>query len=81
MTAKEMREKFHRFIETVEDKRLKAIFNLFENEIVEQEWDYTDEFKKELDLRYNHFINGGVLVSSDDAAQRTSELMKRLKGQ
>jgi hypothetical protein len=81
MTAIEMREKFHRFIETVEDKRLKAIFNLFENEIVEQEWDYTDEFKKELDLRYNYIINGGVMVSSDDAAQRTSELMKRLKGQ
>ena len=59
---------------------MKAIYNLFENAIQEREWDYTDEFKKKLEARHSHFINGGIMVSAHEAKQRTGDLMKTIKG-
>ncbi len=34
-----MKEKLHRFIETVEEKRMKVIYALFEQEIEEEDWE------------------------------------------
>ena len=69
-----MKEKLHRFIETVEEKRMKAIYTLFEKEIEEEEWEYTDEFKAELDRRYEHYINGGKMVSAEEAKGRINAI-------
>ncbi len=74
-----MKEKLHRFIETVEEKRMKAIYTLFEKEIEEEEWEYTDEFKEELDRRYEHFISGGITVSAEDANKRINELATKIR--
>jgi len=43
---------------------MKTIYAFFEKEIEEDEWDYTDEFKAELDHRYEYYINGGKMVSA-----------------
>ena len=75
-----MKEKLHRFIETVEEKRMKVIYALFEQEIEEENWDYTDEFKAELDERYKNYINGGKMISAEVANAQTEELLQQLKG-
>ncbi|MBD0294222.1 MAG: hypothetical protein ICV84_03330 [Flavisolibacter sp.] len=39
-------EHLHRFIEMAEEKKIIAIYTLFEDEIEQDEWEYTDEFKQ-----------------------------------
>ena len=74
-----MKEKLHRFIETVEEKRMKVIYALFEQEIEEDDWEYTDEFKADLDARYNYYIKGGKMVSAEEANAQTEELLQQFK--
>ena len=72
-----IRQKLHRFIETAEEKKVKAIYTLFEDEITQDEWEYTDEFKAELDRRFSYYKHGGKMVSAKDAD--IYEMDKRFK--
>jgi hypothetical protein len=71
MTTLALREKLHKFIDSIEEKKVKAIYTLFENEI-EQGVEYSEEFKAELDKRVEYYRNGGKTVSA-------TEMKKRLK--
>ena len=79
MDAVIMKEKLHRFIETIEENRMKIIYAFFQHEIEEDEWDYTDEFKMELNRRYEYYLNGGVMVSAEEAEKSTKDLVAKLK--
>jgi len=79
MNAVVMKEKLHRFIDTVEEKRMKTIYALFEKEIEEDEWEYTDEFKAELDRRYAYYSNGGEMVSAVNVDKEIKELVMKIK--
>ena len=37
--------------------------------------EYSDEFKKELDSRYEEYLNGGKLVSEADANKRIKKII------
>lgn len=76
MRTSTMRQKLHQFIETAEEKKVKAIYALFEDEIAQEEWEYTEEFKKELDSRYAHYKNGGKMISAAGANKQIKELLK-----
>jgi hypothetical protein len=65
MTNLALQEKLHKFIDSMEEKKVKAIYTLFENEI-EQEVDYSEEFKVELDSRVEYYRNGGKMVSATE---------------
>jgi endonuclease III-like uncharacterized protein len=71
MTTVALREKLHRFIDSIEEKKVKAIYTLFESEI-EQDVEYSEEFRAELDKRIEYYRNGGKTVSP-------TEMKKRLK--
>lgn len=71
MTTVALRQKLHKFIDSIEEKKVKAIYTLFEQEI-EQEVEYSDEFKAELDKRLEYYRKGGKMVSP-------TEMKKRLK--
>ena len=45
----------------------------------EEKWQYTDEFKEELDRRYEYYINGGKMVSAEEAKRRISNLVAKIK--
>jgi hypothetical protein len=77
MNTAAIRERLHLFIERVEEKKVKAIYTLFEDEITQDEWEYTDEFKAELDRRYAHYKSGGKMVSATEADKQIKELLKR----
>ena len=62
MPTTNIRQKLHNFIDTIEDKKVKAIYTLFEDEIEQEE--YTDEFKAELDKRFEYYKNGGKMVTA-----------------
>lgn len=79
MRTTAIRQKLHQFIDTAEEKRVKAIFSLLEDEITQGEWEYTDEFKKELDSRYADYKNGGKTVSAAEANKQIKGLLKKGK--
>jgi hypothetical protein len=47
MTTVALREKLHKFIDSIEEKKVKAIYTLFENEI-EQEVEYSKNSRQSL---------------------------------
>ncbi len=79
MKASTIRERLHRFIETAEEKKVKAIYTLFEDEIEQDEWEYTDEFKAELDRRYDYYKNGGKMITAAEADKQIKDLLKKGK--
>jgi len=74
-----MKERLHRFIETVEEDRMKTIYKLFEKEIEAEEWEYTDEFKEELDKRFEYYVNGGKMDSGESVSKQVRELATKIK--
>lgn len=77
MRTATIRQKLHQFIETAEEKKVKAIYALFEDEIAQDQWEYTDEFKAELDQRFTYYKNGGKMVSAKEADKQINELFKK----
>jgi hypothetical protein len=61
MTTSAIRLKLQDYIQTVEDKKVKAIYTLFENEIEEASNHWQDEnFVAEMKKRSKEIENGGV---------------------
>ena len=59
MTTVAIRKKLASFMQVADDKKVKAVYALLENDIEQEELEYTDEFKTELDKRYAYYKNGG----------------------
>jgi hypothetical protein len=78
MTTTAIRKRLHQFIETAAEKKLKAIYTIFEDDILKDEDKYTDEFKAELDKRHNYYKAGGKMVSAAQSDKRIRELIKKV---
>ena len=74
-----IREKLHRFINSIEDKKAEAMYALFADEIEYEESDYTDEFKAELDRRYEYYEQGGEMISAEEANRQIAALLQARK--
>ena len=72
-----IRQKLHHFIDTIEEKKAQAIYTLFEDEIEQDEWEYTDEFKAELDRRYDYYKNGGNMLSAAKADMQINGVLQQ----
>jgi len=59
MTTSAIREKLYDFIRVADDKKVKAIYMMLEDEIVEEtEWWKDKQFIKELDQRHQDLESG-----------------------
>ncbi len=67
MTIITLREKLHRYIDAAEQKKLKAIYTMVENDMEEASM-LTAEQKRELDLRMEEYLNGKGKSLDWDAA-------------
>ena len=77
MNMVSIRQRLHSYLETADDKKLKAIYTMVEDEIEENETDYTDEFKKELDRRYAAYKDGSEkAVSAEENKKQINEILK-----
>ncbi len=61
MTTEDIRQKLHHYIETAQDKKVKTIFAIVEDEIEETYEHWNDEkFVAELQRRENAYLNGSA---------------------
>jgi putative addiction module component (TIGR02574 family) len=75
MRTAQIRQQLHEYIDTAEDKKLKAIYTLLEDEIAD-EFELTAEQKKELDRRYDDYQNGiGKTYTREEAIAITDKAL------
>src|ERR1700733_8415881 len=80
MTTAAIRQKLHNYLETADDKKIKAIYTLVEDEVNIPAEDYTDEFKAELERRNAPYETGsGKVVTSAESKKRIKELLTSAK--
>lgn len=56
-------------------KQKKAVLTVVKTFAEEDANEYSEEFKKELDSRYEEYINGGKLISEAEASKRISKII------
>jgi putative addiction module component (TIGR02574 family) len=72
-----IRQKLHNYLEVANDKKIKAIYAIMENDVEESALEYTDEVKKELDNRHSAYKNGKAkTVSAEESRKRVQKLIK-----
>jgi len=76
MKTAEIRGKLHQFIDDAEDKKVKAIYTIFEENLAIEE-DYTPEFKAELDKRYNEYKKDGKTISREEMDKRIKKMLSK----
>jgi len=57
MRTTQIKQQLHDYIDSAEDKKLKAIYTLVEDDITEG-YQFSEDQKKELDRRYDDYMNG-----------------------
>lgn len=77
MTTLAIRQQLHNYLEIAEDKKIKAIYTMMEEEIKESAVEYTDEFKAELDTRNAEYKSGKAkIVTAAESKKRIQKILK-----
>jgi putative addiction module component (TIGR02574 family) len=77
MNTTAIRQQLHNYLEVAEDKKIKAIYTMMEEEIKESAVDYTDEFKAELDRRYKDYKSGKAnMIIAEESKKRIDKILK-----
>jgi hypothetical protein len=81
MTTAAIREKLHDLIDTADDKHVKAVYSIFEDQMAEKydPWD-DEDFVKEMDKRIKDFESGKVKgIPWDEVKLKAENLLKAKK--
>ncbi len=77
MTTKDIREKLVKYLQVADDKKVKAIYIMVEDEINTSENDWDENFVEELDKRRKSFLNGNAkMYSWEETKQAAAERVK-----
>ena len=77
MSTSTIRQKLHSYLEVADDKKVKAIYAIMENDIEESALEYTDEIKKELDHRYADYKTGKAkMITAGESRKRAEKILK-----
>ncbi len=76
MTTAAIRQKLANYMQVADDKKIKAVYALLEDDIEQEELQYTDEFKAELDKRYAYYKNGGKMISAMEANKQIKKVLQ-----
>ena len=72
-----IRKKLTDYIQVADDKKVKAMYALLQDEIDADEATYTDEVKAVLDKRVNSYLNGEKTVSAATMNKRLKAARKK----
>ncbi|MEO6453084.1 MAG: hypothetical protein ABIN97_03380 [Ginsengibacter sp.] len=80
MNTSSLRRQLHNYLEIADDKKIKAIYVMMENEIIESTLEYTDELKAELDKLSADYKNGkSKFITAKQSKMRIKKLMQTAK--
>jgi len=79
MNTAVIKQQLHNYLEVANDKKLKAIYTMVEDEIIESTTEYSDEYKAELDRRVNYYLKGGKMVTADEMNRRLKAVRSKRK--
>lgn len=69
-------QQINNYLSVLNVRQKKVLLTVAKTFAEEQANEYSDEFKTELDNRYEEYINGGKLVSEEDANKRIGATIK-----
>jgi hypothetical protein len=74
--AKPLDKQISQYLSLLNDRQKEAVLTVVRTFVEEAEMvEYSDEFKKELDSRYEEYKNGGKLVSEAEAKRRIKAII------
>jgi hypothetical protein len=77
MNTAAIRKQLHSYLEVAEDKKIKAIYTIVQEQVEESVINYPDEFKTELDKRYADYKSGKAkMISALESKKRIQKIMK-----
>ena len=76
MTIVAIRQKLVNYMQVADDKKVKAMYALLEDDIEQEEFEYSDELKAELDKRYAYYKNGGKMISAVEADKQINKILQ-----
>ena len=74
-----MRQQLHHYLEVADDKKVKAIYVMVEDDLKEATIAYTEEYKAELDRRVEYYLSGGKMVTPAQMNKRLQAIRKKRK--
>ncbi|MCC6287685.1 MAG: hypothetical protein IT249_07355 [Chitinophagaceae bacterium] len=80
MNTANIRKQLQRYLEIADDKKVRAIYTMMEEEIKGADIEYSEALKAELDQRYESYKTGkGKLVTHSESKKRINNLIKKIK--
>ena len=80
MNTANIRQQLQNYLEVADDKKVKAIYTMMEDEIKEVNSAYSDELKAELDKRYASYKSGKTrMVSAAESKKRINKILNKQK--
>ena len=77
MRSTAIRKQLHSYLEVAEDKKVKAIYTMMEEEIKESAVEYMDEFKAELDNHYADYKSGKAkMITAEESKKKVKKILK-----
>lgn len=78
MTTLAIRKKLADYLQVADDKKIKAMYALLENDI-EQELAYSPALKKQLDASVSYYKKGGKMISASEAGKEIKKILQPVK--
>lgn len=77
MTTSSIRQKLHSYLELADDKKVKAMYTILEEDIEDLTIEYPDELKNELDKRLENLKSGkSKSISAKESKKRINKIMQ-----
>lgn len=76
MTTVAIRKKLTDYLKIADDKKIKAIYALLEDEIEQPALEYDATLKKELDDWFETYKKGGKMISGNEAKKQIKKILE-----
>ncbi len=78
MTITAIRQKLHNYLEIANEKKIKAIYTMIEDDVEDTLINYTGDLKQELDKRLIDYQNGKMkMIKAKDSKARIAKLLNK----
>ena len=79
MSVLTKRQKLTEFIKIADERKIKAIYTLLEDEFESETIEYSNKFKKELEGRLDYYKSGGEMISETASKNEIRKILASVK--